>query len=103
MLTHAFTPEILKVLAKNFGESCAAQILHESPLLGYLNTKTKSASRGAKSRGSFANHYALYVVIEDYMPKSLKTRIANMKERDSPNCLQGKGSFHLAQNFKIML
>jgi hypothetical protein len=67
MLTHAFTPEILKVLAKNFGESCAAQILHESPLLGYLNTKTKSASRGAKSRGSFANHYALYVVIEDYI------------------------------------
>lgn len=67
MQTHAFTPEILKVLAKNFGESCAAQILHESPLLGYLNTKTKSASRGAKSRGSFANHYALYVVIEDYI------------------------------------
>ena len=47
MQTHAFTPEILKVLAKNFGESCAAQILHESPLLGYMNTKTKSASRGA--------------------------------------------------------
>jgi hypothetical protein len=67
MQIHAFTPEILKVLAKNFGESCAAQILHESPLLGYLNTKTKSASRGAKSRGSFANHYALYVVIEDYI------------------------------------
>ena len=67
MQTHAFTPEILKVLAKNFGESCAAQILHESPLLGYMNTKTKSASRGAKSRGSFANHYALYVVIEDYI------------------------------------
>lgn len=67
MQSHAFTPEILKVLAKNFGESCAAQILHESPLLGYLNTKTKSASRGAKSRGSFANHYALYVVIEDYI------------------------------------
>lgn len=67
MQTHAFTPEILKVLVKNFGESCAAQILHESPLLGYMNTKTKSASRGAKSRGSFANHYALYVVIEDYI------------------------------------
>lgn len=67
MQTHAFTPEILKVLAKNFGESSAAQILHESPLLGYLNTKTKSASRGAKSRGNFANHYALYVVIEDYI------------------------------------
>lgn len=67
MQTHAFTPEILKVLAKNFGETCAAQILHESPLLGYMNTKTKSASRGAKSRGSFANHYALYVVIEDYI------------------------------------
>jgi len=67
MQSHAFTPEILKILATEFGESCAAQILHESPLLGYLNTKTKSAARGAKSRGSFANHYALYVVIEDYI------------------------------------
>ncbi len=67
MQSHAFTPKILEILATEFGESCAAQILHESHLLGYLNTKTKSAARGAKSRGSFANHYALYVVIEDYI------------------------------------
>ena len=38
-----------------------------SPVLGYLNQKTKSANRGSKARGSFANHYALYVVIEDYI------------------------------------
>jgi hypothetical protein len=40
-----------------------------SPLLGYLNHKTKSASRGSKSRGSFANHYALYVLVEDYIER----------------------------------
>ena len=79
MQTHAFTPEILKVLVKNFGESCAAQVLHESPLLGYLNTKTKSASRGAKSRGSFANHYALYVVIEDYIQGGFADKTATVQ------------------------
>lgn len=37
--------------------------------MGYLNQKTKSAGRGSKSRGSFANHYALYVLVEDYIAK----------------------------------
>lgn len=78
MQEHAFTPEILKVLAKNFGESYANQILRESPLLGYLNTKTKSASLGAKSRGSFANHYALYVVIEDYIKGGFSDKKAEL-------------------------
>jgi hypothetical protein len=34
-----------------------------------LNVKTRSANRGSKSRGSFANHYALYVLVEDYINK----------------------------------
>lgn len=38
-----------------------------SPLLQYINIKTRSANRGSKSRGSFANHYALYVLVEDYV------------------------------------
>lgn len=55
---HAFTGEIETILLKHFGEN-AADVFERSPLLGYLNHKTKSANRGSKSRGSFANHYAL--------------------------------------------
>src|ERR1043165_1091939 len=65
---HAFTSEIEAILAKHFGEA-AGDVFELSPLLGYLNFKTKSASRGSKSRGSFANHYALYVLVEDYIVK----------------------------------
>lgn len=65
---HAFTPVILEVLERHFG-GAARDILESSPLLGYLNTKTRAANRGSKARGSFANHYALYVVVEDYIAK----------------------------------
>jgi hypothetical protein len=65
---HAFTSQIEAILSKHFGDA-ADDVLRASPLLGYLNYKTKSANRGSKSRGSFANHYALYVVIEDYINK----------------------------------
>ena len=65
---HDFTQTISEMLEEHFGES-ASDIFSSSPILGYLNTKTKSANRGSKSRGSFANHYALYVVVEDYIQK----------------------------------
>lgn len=63
---HAFTENILSVLAKHFGDS-AELVFSSSPLLQYLNLKTKSANKGSKARGAFANHYALYVVVEDYI------------------------------------
>ena len=63
---HAFTSTIVEVLHSHFDED-AVDVLVASPILGYLNQKTKSANRGSKARGSFANHYALYVVIEDYI------------------------------------
>ena len=63
---HAFTPTILSVLARHFGEY-APDVFSNSPILGYLNHKTKAANRGSKARGAFANHYALYVVVEDYI------------------------------------
>ena len=63
---HGFTPVIIEVLKVHFGEY-AKDVLGNSPILGYLNHKTKSANRGAKARGSFANHYALYVLVEDYI------------------------------------
>lgn len=63
---HSFTPSILKVLQHHFGEY-ADDIFQASSILGYLNNKTKAANRGSKARGAFANHYALYVVVEDYV------------------------------------
>ena len=63
---HAFTPTILGVLTHHFGEY-APDIFANSAILGYLNRKTKAANRGSKARGAFANHYALYVVVEDYI------------------------------------
>jgi hypothetical protein len=66
MRRHGFTPVIASILSEEFGKA-AEEILEASPLLGYLNHKTASASRGSKSRGSFANHYALYVLLEDYL------------------------------------
>lgn len=65
---HAFTSRIDDILRKHFAEA-ASDVFRASPLLGYLNYKTKSANLGSKSRGAFANHYALYVVIEDYIKK----------------------------------
>jgi hypothetical protein len=65
---HLFTTKILEILEKHFTEY-AIDVFKASPLLGYLNIKTKSANSGSKARGAFANHYALYVVIEDYIAK----------------------------------
>lgn len=65
---HSFTGKIISILKDEFGDD-AIYIFENSPILGYLNIKTKSAERGSKSRGSFANHYALYVIIEDYINK----------------------------------
>lgn len=63
---HAFTATIVDILRRHFGDY-AEEILANSPVLGYLNNKTRAANRGSKARGAFANHYALYVVIEDYL------------------------------------
>ena len=65
-MEHAFTATIMELLAAAFGKK-AALVFESSPLLQYLNIKTKSASRGSKSRGAFANHYAVYVLVEDYL------------------------------------
>ena len=65
---HDFTQTISETLEEHFGD-IATDIFSSSPILGYLNTKTRAANRGSKARGSFANHYALYVVVEDYIQK----------------------------------
>jgi len=66
MIKHAFTETIYKILAEEFGAN-GVQIFERSLLLQYLNLKTKSANKGSKSRGAFGNHYAIYVLVEDYI------------------------------------
>lgn len=65
-MQHEFTPTIMRILQDEFGDS-AEEIFKYSELLQYLNIKTRSASKGSKSRGSFGNHYAVYVLVEDYV------------------------------------
>lgn len=66
MIEHAFTDVIKEILKKNF-KGNGLSILENSELLQYINLKTRAANRGSKSRGSFANHYAVYVLVEDYI------------------------------------
>jgi len=67
-MEHEFTKTIKKILQENFGAS-GEQIFAGSELIQYLNIKTKSANKGSKSRGSFANLYAIYVLVEDYFSR----------------------------------
>lgn len=64
-MEHEFTKTIKKISQENFGDS-GEQIFSGSDLIQYLNIKTKSVNKGSKSRGSFANLYAIYVLAEDY-------------------------------------
>ncbi len=65
---HPFTAIILEILTNNFGQD-ANNVFELSPILQYLNYKTRSANRGSKARSSFANLYAIYVLVEDYLEK----------------------------------
>ena len=68
MREHDFTSVIRQILTAEFS-SFSEEILQSSELLQYINVKTVSASRGSKARGSFANLYAIYVLIEDYIAR----------------------------------
>lgn len=65
-MEHAFTQTIKNALNRRFGAK-AEEIYQLSLLLQYMNIKTRAANRGSKSRSSFANLYALYVLVEDYL------------------------------------
>jgi hypothetical protein len=67
-MEHEFTKKVREILKAHFGKD-ADKIFDQSEIIQYLNIKTKSASRGSKSRGSFANLYAIYVLVEDYISK----------------------------------
>ena len=65
-MEHSFTPIIKDILFRIYGEN-GTEIYTKNLLIQYINEKTKSASKGSKSRSSFANLYAIYVIIEDYI------------------------------------
>lgn len=66
LVRHEFTNRIDAIIRSHFPEN-AEDILDKSLLIQYLNIKTKAANRGSKSRAGFANHYAIYVLVEDYL------------------------------------
>lgn len=68
-MQYAFTDTITLMLKTEFGNE-AEEILRSSQLLQYLNIKTRSANRSSKARGSYANVYAIYVLVEDYISKN---------------------------------
>ena len=63
-----FTDVIVEILEKHFPAQ-GEMLLSRNTLLQYLNYKTKAANRGSKSRPSFGNIYAIYVLVEDYVKK----------------------------------
>ena len=73
IMEHSFTLIIRRILKKHF-LNAGDSIFEKSQLLQYINIKTKSANRGAKARGSFANLYAIYVIIEDYLNKGFNKK-----------------------------
>jgi len=68
LMQHSFTGKIMEILRDDFGKS-ADDIFQKSDLLKYINRKTASAHKGSKARSSFANIYAIYVLVEDYLNK----------------------------------
>ena len=63
---HSFSNKIIEILKDKYGDD-NQDIYDKSLIIQYLNIKTRSADSGSKSRGSFANIYAIYVLVEDYL------------------------------------
>lgn len=72
-MENQFIDTINEILHNRFGDK-ALEILWKSQLLQYIELKTRSANKGAKARGSFANLYAIYVVVEDYITGGFETK-----------------------------
>lgn len=65
-MEHTFTANIKEILFNKF-KADAEEIFKNSNLIQYINFKTRSANKGSKARSSFANLYAIYVLVEDYL------------------------------------
>ncbi|MFI3265071.1 MAG: restriction endonuclease [Rikenellaceae bacterium] len=80
-MEHEFTKEIKSILKAHFNEATES-IFSQSLLIQYINKKTKSANRDSKSRGSFGNIYAIYVIVEDYIAKGYGKGDPSKKYKD---------------------
>ena len=67
-----FAEIITKILTDRYHNQ-ANELLNNSPLIRYLLYKTRSATKNSKSRASFANLYAIYVLVEDYVQHNFHT------------------------------
>lgn len=85
-MEHSFTVNIRTILEEIFGKD-ANEIFAKSQLLQYINLKTRSANKGSKARSSFANLYAIYVIVEDYLANNFDT---NEKYSAYPGALFAK-------------
>ena len=65
-MEHTFTATIKSVLERHF-KNQAEEIFEKSLIVQYINEKTRSANKGSKSRASFANLYAIYILVDDYL------------------------------------
>ena len=65
---HGFSKRFISAVEENV-ETDAKQTIVASHLLSYLHDKMKAAERDSKSRKSFGNIYAIFVVVEDYREK----------------------------------
>ena len=72
-MDNTFESYIKQYLKDKYGER-SDELYSLSYMLQYLVNKTKSANRGAKARGSFANLYAIYVIVEDYLKHDFDKR-----------------------------
>lgn len=58
---------VLEVLDSHYKPEIAKKVFATSFLIQYLDKKTRSVDRSSKSRASFANIYAIYILIKDYL------------------------------------
>lgn len=72
-MEHSFTKKLLSIIEVTF-PNVSKEIYEKSFLLQYINIKTRSADKGSKARGSFANLYAIYVLVEDYLQKGFQKK-----------------------------
>lgn len=71
---------IFDVIKTHFSDEEADLLFKHSYLLQYIEKKTKSVDRSSKARGSFANIYAIYVLVEDYINNGYGDSIKDYKK-----------------------
>ena len=60
---------ITRTLEEDYPDKKRKELYENSPLLRYLEYKTRAVNSSSKARASYANLYAIYVLTEDYLNK----------------------------------